>query len=181
MRKDLGKKLIFTPLPVLIIGTYDKDGNPNAMNAAWGIQSDYEEVTITLSEHKTTKNLRETGAFTVSFATKDTITISDYFGIATGNKENKIEKSKVKIEKSKYVNAPIILDYPLTLECKVKSFEGEKLIGDVINISVDEKYLKNGKIDYDKLGIVTFDSVDNTYRIIGESVAKAFSEGLKIK
>ena len=181
MRKDLGKKLIFTPLPVLIIGTYDKDGNPNAMNAAWGIQSDYEEVTITLSEHKTTKNLRETGAFTVSFATKDTITISDYFGIASGNKENKIEKSKVKIEKSKYVNAPIILDYPLTLECKVKSFEGEKLIGDVINISVDEKYLKNGKIDYDKLGIVTFDSVDNTYRIIGESVAKAFSEGLKIK
>lgn len=181
MRKDLGKKLIFTPLPVLIIGTYDKDGNPNAMNAAWGIQSDYEEVTITLSEHKTTKNLRETGAFTVSFATKDTITISDYFGIASGNKENKIEKSKVKIEKSKYVNAPIILDYPLTLECKVKSFEGEKLIGDVINISVDEKYLKDGKIDYDKLGIVTFDSVDNTYRIIGESVAKAFSEGLKIK
>ena len=181
MRKDLGKKLIFTPLPVLIIGTYDKDGNPNAMNAAWGIQSDYEEVTITLSEHKTTKNLRETGAFTVSFATKDTITISDYFGIASGNKENKIEKSKVKIEKSKYVNAPIILDYPLTLECKVKSFEGEKLIGDVINISVDEKYLKNGKIDYDKLGIVTFDSVDNTYRIIGDEVAKAFSEGLKIK
>ena len=77
MRKDLGKKLIFTPLPVLIIGTYDKDGKANAMNAAWGIQSDYEEVTITLSEHKTTKNLRETGAFTVSFATKDTITISD--------------------------------------------------------------------------------------------------------
>ena len=181
MRKDLGKKLIFTPLPVLIIGTYDKDGNPNAMNAAWGIQSDYEEVTITLSEHKTTKNLRETGAFTVSFATKDTITISDYFGVATCNKENKIEKSKVKIEKSKYVNAPIILDYPLTLECKVKSFEGEKLIGEVMNISVDEKYLKNGKIDYDKLGIVTFDSVDNTYRIIGEEVAKAFSEGLKIK
>ena len=181
MRKDLGKKLIFTPLPVLIIGTYDKDGNPNAMNAAWGIQSDYEEVTITLSEHKTTKNLRETGAFTVSFATKDTITISDYFGVATGNKENKIEKSKVKIEKSKFVNAPIILDYPLTLECKVKSFEGEKLIGEVMNISVDEKYLKNGKIDYDKLGIVTFDSVDNTYRIIGESIAKAFSEGLKIK
>ncbi len=181
MRKDLGKKLIFTPLPVLIIGTYDKDGKANAMNAAWGIQSDYEEVTITLSEHKTTKNLRETGAFTVSFATKDTITISDYFGITSGNKEDKIAKSGVKIEKSKFVNAPIILDYPLTLECKVKSFEGEKLIGDVINISVDEKYLKDGKIDYDKLGIVAFNSVDNTYRIIGEEVAKAFSEGLKLK
>ena len=181
MRKDLGKKLSFIPLPVLIIGTYDDFGNANAMNAAWGVQYDYQKVSIVLAEHKTTANLEKTKAFTVSFATKDTIKISDYFGIVSGNDEDKIKKSGVKVVKSNYVNAPIILDYPLTLECEVESYENELLIGNVINVSVDEKVLTAGKIDVNKLNPICFDSITNSYRVLGEVVGKAFKDGLELK
>lgn len=181
MRKDFGKKLSFIPLPVLIIGTYDEAGNANAMNAAWGVQSDYEQVSIILSEHKTTANLEKTKAFTVSFATADTVKISDYFGVISGNKEDKIKKSGVKIVKSNYVNAPIILDYPLTLECEVISYENELLIGKVINVSADEAILTNGKIDVEKLNPICFDSITNSYRVLGEVVGKAFKDGLELK
>ncbi len=181
MRKDFGKKLSFIPLPVLIIGTYDEAGNANAMNAAWGVQSDYEQVSIILSEHKTTANLEKTKAFTVSFATADTVKISDYFGVVSGNKEDKIKKSGVKIVKSNYVNAPIILDYPLTLECEVISYENELLVGKVINVSADETILTNGKIDVEKLNPICFDSITNSYRVLGEVVGKAFKDGLELK
>lgn len=181
MRKDFGKKLSFIPLPVLIIGTYDEAGNANAMNAAWGVQSDYEQVSIILSEHKTTANLEKTKAFTVSFATADTVKISDYFGVVSGNKEDKIKKSGVKIVKSNYVNAPIILDYPLTLECEVISYENELLVGKVINVSADEAILTNGKIDVEKLNPICFDSITNSYRVLGEVVGKAFKDGLELK
>lgn len=181
MRKDLGKKLQFIPLPVLIIGTYDENGNPNAMNAAWGVESDYTQVSIILAEHKTTHNLEKTKAFTVSFATKDTVKISDYFGVVSGNTEDKIKKSGVKVVKSNYVNAPIILDYPLTLECEMVSYENEVLIGNVINVSADEKILTNGKIDVEKLNPICFDSITNSYRVLGEVVGKAFKDGLELK
>jgi flavin reductase (DIM6/NTAB) family NADH-FMN oxidoreductase RutF len=181
MRKDFGKKLSFIPLPVLIIGTYDEAGNANAMNAAWGVQSDYEQVSIILSEHKTTANLEKTKAFTVSFATADTVKISDYFGVVSGNKEDKIKKSGVKVIKSNYVNAPIILDYPLTLECEVISYENELLVGKVINVSADEAILTNGKIDVEKLKPICFDSITNSYRVLGEVVGKAFKDGLELK
>jgi flavin reductase (DIM6/NTAB) family NADH-FMN oxidoreductase RutF len=181
MRKDFGKKLSFIPLPVLIIGTYDEKGNANAMNAAWGVQYDYQKVSIVLAEHKTTHNFEKTKAFTVSFATKDTIKISDYFGIVSGNDEDKIKKSGVKVVKSNYVNAPIILDYPLTLECEVESYENELLIGNVINVSVDEKILTDGKIDVNKLNPICFDSITNSYRVLGDVVGKAFKDGLELK
>lgn len=182
MRKNLGKKLTFLPLPVLIIGTYDEKGNANLMNAAWGVQYDDNQIEITLSNHKTTDNLEKTKEFTVSFATKDTLKISDYFGVVSGYKENKILKSGVHVEKSEYVNAPIVLEYPLTLECRVNSFIDGHLVGDIVNVSVDENYLKSdGSIGVDKMEIITFDSSSNSYRVLGEVVGKAFKDGLSLK
>ena len=182
MRKDLGNKMNFLPLPVLMIGTYDENGNANVMNAAWGGIYDYGKIYISLSKHKTTDNLELKKAFTVSFAAKETSVISDYFGVVSGNNEDKIKKAGVHVIKSNFVDAPIIEEYPLTLECTVESFEDGNLIGNVINCSIDEKYLdENGKIDVDKMEIIAFDMVSNTYRVLGDVVGKAFEDGMKLK
>ena len=182
MRKDLGKKMNFMPLPVLMIGTYDENGVANVMNAAWGGILDYGKIYVSLSRHKTTKNLELKKAFTLSFATKDTEKISDYFGVASGNDENKIEKSGVHVEKSKFIDAPIITEYPLTLECVVDSFDGGILIGNIVNCSVDEKYLlPDGTIDVDKMQLISFDMITNSYRLLGEVIGKAFKDGMDIK
>lgn len=181
MRKDLGKKLQFMPLPVAIIGTYDKNGKANAMNAAWCGIMDYGQVYVSLSEHKTTENLRVSKAFTLAFATKKTEKISDYFGVVSGNKEDKIEKAGVHITKSNFVNAPIIEEYPLVLECEVASFEDGTLIGTVLNVSIDDEYLdNNGNIDVDKMELISFDMTSNTYREIGKVIGNAFKDGFSI-
>ena len=182
MRKDLGNKMNFLPLPVFIIGTYDENGNANVMNAAWGGIYDYGKIFISLSKHKTTDNLEIKKAFTVGFATKETEVISDYFGIVSGNDEDKIKKSGVHVIKSNFVDAPIIEEYPLTLECTVESFENGDLIGKIVNCSVDEKYIdENGNIDVDKMEIITFDMVSNTYRVLGDVVGSAFKDGMQLK
>ena len=132
---------------------------------------------VAVAKHKTTENLELKKAFTVSFATKKTEQISDYFGVVSGNKEDKIAKTGVHVTKSNFVDAPIIEEYPLTLECKVDSFENGELIGTIVNCSIDEDYLdENGNIDVDKMKIITFDMVSNTYRVLGEVVGKAFKE-----
>ena len=182
MRRDLGNKMNFLPLPVLMIGTYDKDGKANVMNAAWGGIKDYGKIYIALAKHKTTDNLELKKAFTIGFATKKTEEISDYFGVVSGNQEDKIAKSGVHVQKSNFVDAPIIEEYPLTLECEVDSFEDGELIGTIVNCSVDEEYLDEvGNIDVDKMEIITYDMVSNTYRVLGDVVGKAFKDGLKLK
>jgi len=176
------KHSVITPEGVFIIATYDENGVPNAMNAAWGIQSDYTEVTFYLAAHKTTENLELKKAFTVGFATKETAQISDYFGLASGNQEDKIAKAGVHVVKSDFVDAPIIEEYPLTLECTVKSFSDGELIGEIVNVSVDDKYLdEHGNIDVDKMHIITYDMFGNNYRVLGEIVGNAFKDGLEIK
>lgn len=177
------KKAAIAPEGVYIIGTYDENGQPNAMNAAWGSQSDYGEVTFFLGQHKTTDNLKKTGAFTVAFATAQTVEISDYFGIESGHHENKIEKAGVHVHKSSHVNAPIIEEYPLTLECLVTSYDDTTgiLVGQIVSEQADEAILTNGKVDYDKLQPIIFDIASMSYRIIGPVVGKAFHDGLKLK
>lgn len=164
-----------------MLATYDQDGKANAMNTAWGGVYDYNQVYVSLSKHKTTDNLELKKAFTLSFATKKTEKNSNYFGVVSGNKEDKIEKSGVHVTPSEYVDAPIIEEYPLTLECTVESFEDGNLIGNVVNVSIDEDYLdENGKIDVDKMEIIAFDMVNNTYRVLGENVGKAFKDGFDL-
>ena len=178
-----GNKSTITPEDVFIIGTYDENGVPNAMNAAWGMQSDMSEITLMLGKHKTTENFEKTGAFTVAFGTADTVLISDYFGVETGAKVNKIEKAGCHTHRSAHVNAPIIEEYPLTLECRVKSWDTETgyLIGEIVASQADESILTNGKVDLGKLRPIIFDPSFNAYRVVGEVVGKAFSDGLKLK
>lgn len=178
-----GRKSIITPEGVFIIGTYDENGVPNAMNAAWGMQSDEGEITLMLAKHKTTENFEKTGAFTVAFGTADTVVISDYFGVESGKKVNKIEQAGCHTHPSAHVNAPIIEEYPLTLECKVKSWDTETgyLIGEIVASQVDETILTDGKVDLGKLRPIIFDPSFNAYRVIGEVVGKAFGDGLKLK
>ena len=187
MRKDLGAKTFLFPMPVLMIGTYDENGEPDLMNAAWGGVYDYNQITISLGAHVSTDNIRKNKAFTVAFATKKTVEASDYVGIVSKAKEpKKIEKAGLHPFKSKNVNAPMFEEYPLTLECELVSLDGEMgeggtLIGNIINVSADESILTNGKIDVKKLEPITFDGANGKYIALGEEVAQAFLVGMKLK
>ncbi len=178
-----GQKSTITPEGVFIIGTYDENGVPNAMNAAWGMQSDMGEITLMLGKHKTTENFEKTGAFTVAFGTADTVLISDYFGVETGAKVNKIERAGCHVHKSAHVNAPIIEEFPLTLECRVKNWDTKTgyLIGEIVASQADESILTDGKVDLGKLRPIIFDPSFNAYRVVGEVVGRAFSDGMKLK
>ena len=185
MRKNFGAKPCVYPMPVFIIGTYDENGIANAMNAAWGGITEENEITICVSaDHKTTKNFVKSGAFTVSIADVDNIVACDYVGIASGNKTvNKIELAGWHAEKSELVNAPLFLELPMALECKVKSYDEEtcRLVGEIVNVSADERILgEDGKIDLNKFKPITYDPVHHTYRALTEPVGKAFSDGLAI-
>ena len=175
---------VIMPEAVFIIGTYDENGVPNAMNAAWGTQTDFNEIVISLSKHKTTDNLEKTGAFTVAFGTVDTVTICDYFGVESGNKVNKIEKAGCHVRKSELVNAPIIEEFPLTLECKVKSWKPEEgiLVGEIVAEQADDSIMtEDGHVDLDKMKPIIYDSAIHAYRSVGPVIATAFEEGFKIK
>lgn len=181
-RVDFGGAPMIYPMPVLIVGTYDENGVPNAMNAAWGGITDMNEITISMSEHKTTKNFAVTGAFTVSMATEDCVVACDYVGMESANVvPDKFAKAGFHATKSSFVNAPIIDELPMTLECRVKSFEDGILTGTIVNISADERILTDGKIDPTKLRPITYDPVNKTYVGLGKVVGKAFSDGLKLK
>ena len=181
-RKDFGAKPLLLPMPVLIIGTYDENGVPNAMNAAWGMISDFQEVTISMGEHKTTENFTVTGAFTVSMATEDTVVACDYVGIESANKvPDKFARAGFHATKSSHVNAPLIDELPMALECRVKSYEDEILVGEIVNVTVDESVLTDGKIDMKKLRPISYDPVNHTYVGLGDVVGKAFADGAKLK
>ena len=186
MRKNLKPKAYIYPLPVLIIGTYDENGIPNAMNAAWGTVCDTAQISVCLSAtHKTVKNILKTKAFTVAIADSKNIVCSDYVGVVSGNNNpNKLEKTGWTIEKSQFVNAPIIQDFPLVLECELVSYdtESEIAIGNVVNVSVDDSILsENGKIDLTKFKPVCYDCDGHGYYELGVKIGQAFCDGKKIK
>lgn len=185
MRKNLKPKPYIYPLPVLIIGTYDENGVANAMNAAWGTVCDVNRVCIFVTaSHKTTKNFLRNNSFTVSMADVNNVVEADFVGIVSGNNDiNKLAKTKWTVRKSEYVDAPIFDELPLTLECKVVSYdeEAECLIGEVINVSADESILTNGKIDLSKFKPLAYDTENHAYVTLGEKVGDAFKDGLKLK
>ena len=181
-RVNFGAKPNRYPLPVLIIATYDKDGNPDAMNAAWGVVTDFNEISISMGDHKTTDNLAATGAFTVSMATEDTVVGCDYVGIESGRKvPDKFARAGFHATKSEFVNAPLIDELPMALECKVKSFDNGILVGEIVNVCADESVLTDGKIDPKKLKPIAFDPVNNTYLAMGDKVGDAFGSGKALK
>ena len=186
MRKNFGAKEMCYPMPVFIIGTYNKDGTPNAMNAAWGGVTEEAQLTICVdAEHKTAENVLARKAFTVSMGTAKYVKACDYVGIVSGNKEpDKFAKAGFHATKSEFVDAPLIDELPMALECEMISYDPESchLVGKVVNVCVDEAYLdKNGKVDVAKLQPITFDPVHHRYLVLGEAVGKAFSDGLVLK
>ena len=185
MRKDLGVKPYILPMPVLIVSAYDENGNANAMNAAWGTICDMDKVLLVLSAtHKTTKNILSSKAFCVGTANKENMISSDYVGIVSGNKvSDKTAKAGLTTTKSAFVNAPIINEFPMTVECKLLKFnEDGILIGEIKNVSADESVLgEDGQIDPEKLEAITYDPVHHTYIKLGEKVGNAFSDGEKLK
>ena len=185
MRKNFGAKTWLYPMPVLIIGTYDENGTSNAMNAAWGGIYDTNQVMVCLADdHKTTENIKKTGAFTVSFATAKTVAPCDYVGIVSANDvPDKFAKAGFHAIKSECVNAPIIEELPMTVECKLMKFNEDGIcIGEIVNVSADENILdENGKVDAKKLDPIIYDSVTHAYWNFGEKVGQAFSDGKKIK
>lgn len=181
-KKDFSAKPYIYPMPVLIVSTYDENGKANAMNAAWGGITGEDEITIDIGKHKTTGNLNVSKAFCVSIGTEEYVRECDYVGIVSGNVEpDKLTKAGFTTEKSKYVNAPVINELPMVLECSVKSYNAGKLIGKIINVGADESILTDGKIDVKKLKPISFDPVAHTYITLGNAIADAFSAGNEIK
>lgn len=181
-RKNFGPDhaLVTTPQPCVMIATWDKDHNPDVMMAAWAGQYDYKRIVVSLSKHKTTENLELTGAFTVSFADIRTVAESDYLGLVSGHKvPDKVAKVGFTVTPSPNVDAPIINEYPLTLECKVVSWKDGILVGEVVNQSASESILTDGKIDLAKLQPIVFDAAGMCYRAIGDVVGGAWNAGKK--
>jgi len=186
--KSFGQKAWMLPQPVLIIGTYNSDGTPNAMNAAWGGQWDSKEIMISMGSHATTENLARCEEFTVAFATKNTMVTSDFVGIVSAkNDPEKMRKTGWTAIKSENVNAPVFTDFPMTMECRIlrkidESEEGYYIVAEIVNILVDEAYLaEDGKPDVEKMKLITYDPVHYGYISIGERVGNAFSDGKKLK
>ena len=178
-------KGFFAPLPVLIIGTYDENGMPNAMNAAWGGQIGMTQISVSLSSsHKTTKNIKLNKEFTMAYATANQIAACDYVGIVSGNNlDNKIDKCCFTITKSDKINAPIINQLPIAIECKVieiqEEFNETRIVAEVVGMKVDEEVMTDGKVDYQKAGLVIYDTVTKCYRTVGGNIAAARSVGKK--
>ena len=186
MRKNFGPKPLLYPQPVFILAAYGEDGTPNAMNAAWGGISEDNEVSICISAgHKTTANILARKAFTVSTATADYVTACDYVGIVSGNKvPDKFARAGFHATKSEFVDAPLIDELPMAVECKLISYDPEtcRLVGEIVNVSADESVLnENGKVDPAKLKPITFDPMNNAYLVLGEKVGNAFKDGTALR
>ncbi|WP_130868525.1 flavin reductase family protein [Intestinimonas massiliensis (ex Afouda et al. 2020)] len=186
MRKNFGAKPWTYPQPVFILATYGEDGIPDAMNAAWGGISDDKELSMCISAgHKTTANILVRKAFTVSMATADQLAACDYVGIESGNNvANKVEKAGWHTTRSEFVDAPLIDELPMAVECRLVSYDPEscRLVGEIVNVSADQSVLDaDGKIDPDKLQPIIFDPIHNTYRKLGQLAGSAFRDGAKLK
>ena len=187
MLKDLGVKPYTFPMPVLMISTYNEDGTVDVMNMAWGGICAENMVALNIDEdHKTSKNIKRTGAFTLSIADIDHIEAADFFGIATGNKmKDKFERSGLHAIKSSMVYAPIVQEFPVTLECKVvecqNTIYGFRVLGEILNVLADEKVLdEKGKVNPAKLNAFVFDQFQSGYYAIGKKVGQAWQAGVKL-
>lgn len=185
MKKDLGAKPYVFPMPVLIIGSYSEDGTPDAMNAAWGTICDFDGIALYLNpSHKTVKNIKKRKAFTVAVADEKHVAQCDYVGIVSANDDkDKMKKSGFVLGKSNRVDAPVIEDLPLTLECELDYIDekAECVYGKIVNVLADESILTDGKVDPTKLCPISYDPAGNGYFAMGKRAGSAFRDGLALK
>lgn len=182
MKRSLGNAGELFPQSVFIIASYGEDGTPNAMNAAWAGECSRHEICFNIGDHKTTENIVRRGAFTVAPADVANVVTADYFGIATGRRVNKAEKSGLTFTRSEHVDAPVIEEYPLTMECEVTAIDGDehgaRVVGKIVNVLADEGILDaDGKVDFGKLRPLVYDAAHMTYRVVGEEVGGAWNVG----
>ena len=184
MKKDLGVKPYLFPMPVLMIATYGDDGTVDVMNMAWGGICAENMVSLNIdTDHKTAKNIKKRGAFTLSIADVPHIQAADFFGIASGNKmEDKFARSGLTAVKSEKVDAPVVQEFPLTLECKVVEDKmevyGHHVLGEIVGVLADESVLdETDKVDASKLNAFVFDQFRSGYYAIGEKVGQAWHTG----
>ena len=183
--KNLGSAGELFPQSVFIIASYAEDGTPNAMNAAWAGECSRHEICFNIGDHKTTANIVAKGAFTVAPADAAHVVEADYFGIATGNKVDKAAASGLTFTRSEFVDAPVIEEFPLTMECEVTRVEGDahgaRIVGRVVNTRVDESVLDDeGRVDFGKMRPIVYDSTRRIYRVVGEEVGGAWDAGMKL-
>ena len=159
MRKNIKVTEGIFPMPVLMIGTYNTDGSVDVMNAAWGTMLERNEVILNLTEtHKTVKNIKERKSFTVSIADTKHVVEADYFGmVSANNTPDKFQKSGLTITKSSNVDAPIINEFPICLECEFIEYNDCGVVGKVVNVSVDENVMTNDTVDISKVSAIAFD------------------------
>ena len=183
MRKNIKTTEGIFPMPVLMIATYNEDGTVNVMNAAWGTMYERDQVILNLTEsHKTVKNIKERKAFTVSIADSNHVKEADYFGVVSGNNtSNKFEKSGLTATKSEYVDAPIINEFPLCLECEFIKYNDYGVLGKVVNTTADEKVMEEDNVDITKVSAIAFDPYTHGYYKVSERVGNAFKDGLELK
>lgn len=187
MRKNIKTTEAIFPMPVLMIATYNEDGSVNVMNAAWGTMLSRSVVGLNLTKtHKTVKNIEQRKAFTVSIADAKHVKEADYFGVVSGNNTtNKFENSGMTSTKSEHVDAPIINEFPIAMECEFIEYQdgefGCGVIGKVINTSVDEKVMKDDKVDISLVKAIAFDPYTHGYYEVTKRVGDAFKDGLQLK
>ncbi len=187
MRKKLNITEGIYPMPVLMVATYNDDGSVDVMNAAWGTMQERGTVALNLTEsHKTVQNIKKRGAFTVSIADADHVVEADFFGVVSANADqNKFEKSGLTAEKSSLVDAPIIMEFPLCLECEFVEYQADEygigVIGKVVNVTADEKVMSGDKVDMSLVNAIAFDPYTHGYYRVAERVGEAFKDGLKLK
>ena len=187
MRTKLNLTEGIFPMPVLMVATYNEDGSVNVMNAAWGTMQERGTVALNLTEtHKTVKNIKARKAFTVSIADAAHLTEADYFGVESGNKvSEKFAKSGLTSSKAECVDAPVINEFPICLECEFIEYQNNEygcgVIGKVVNITADEKVMVDGKIDMSLVDAIAFDPYTHGYYRVSERVGEAFKDGLKLK
>ena len=187
MRKKLNLTEGIFPMPVLMIATYNEDGSVNVMNAAWGTMQERGNVALNLTEsHKTVQNIKARGAFTVSIADAAHVVEADYFGVVSGNWEpRKFENSGLTAQKSDLVDAPIINEFPLCLECEFIEYQGDEygmgVIGRVVNVTADESVMAGDKVDMSLVNAIAFDPYTHGYYRVSERVGDAFKDGLQLK
>ena len=187
MRKKLNITEGIFPMPVLMVATYNEDGSVNVMNAAWGTMQERGNVALNLTEtHKTVKNIKARKAFTVSIADAAHVVEADYFGVESGNRVgNKFENSGLTASKSELVDAPVINEFPLCLECEFIEYQdgeyGCGVIGKVVNVTADEKVIVDGKIEINLVNAIAFDPYTHGYYKVSGRVGEAFKDGLQLK
>lgn len=187
MRTNIKNTEAIFPMPVLMIATYNEDGSVNVMNAAWGMMVDRDIIALNLTEtHKTVQNIKRTGAFTVSLADVSHVKEADYFGVVSGNQVvNKLENTSLTATKSSVLNAPIINEFPLCMECEFIEYQdatyGVGVIGKVKNVSALDSVIKDGTVDISACNILAFDPYTHGYYKVTERVGEAFRDGLSFK